>query len=168
MTVLVAVASRHGSTREIAAVIGETLEKRGFDVVVSPVEEVDDVAGYDAIVLGSAVYVGRWLDPARRFVDEHAAELAARPTWLFSSGPIGTPPKPEGEKAVDVRELQATTGAREHRIFAGKLDRSRLGLGERIVVRTVRAQEGDFREPEQVVAWASSIADELTGAPPAG
>jgi menaquinone-dependent protoporphyrinogen oxidase len=162
MRVLVAVASRHGSTYEIAELIGRTLGERGLDVVVAPVEEIDDVGQYSAVVLGSAVYVGKWLEPARRFVDAHAVELAARPTWLFSSGPIGAPPKPEGEKAVEVGTILASTGAREHRIFAGKLDRSRLGLGERMVVRAVRAEEGDFRELDEVAAWASTIARELT------
>jgi menaquinone-dependent protoporphyrinogen oxidase len=163
MTVLVAVASRHGSTREIAELIGRTLEEHGLEVVVAPVDEIDDVAPYDAVVLGSAVYVGKWLEPARRFVDAHAVELAARPTWLFSSGPIGTPPKPEGDKAVEVGSIVARTGAREHRVFAGKLDRSGLGLGERMVVRAVRAEEGDFRELDEVVGWASTIAGDLTG-----
>jgi menaquinone-dependent protoporphyrinogen oxidase len=162
MRVLVAVASRHGSTYEIAELIGGTLRDRGLDVVVAAVEEVDDVAPYDAVVLGSAVYVGKWLEPARRFVDAHATELAARPTWLFSSGPIGTPPKPEGDKAVELGEILASTGAREHRIFAGKLDRGQLGLGERMVVRAVRAEEGDFRELDEVATWAMTIARELT------
>jgi menaquinone-dependent protoporphyrinogen oxidase len=164
MRVLVAVASRHGSTYEIAEQIGRTLEERELDVVVAPVEEVEDVGRYGAVVLGSAVYVGKWLEPARRFVDAHAAELAARPTWLFSSGPIGTPAKPEPDKAVEVDKVLASTGAREHRIFAGKLDRSQLGLGERMVVRAVGAEEGDFRQLDEVAAWASTIARELMGA----
>ena len=161
MTVLVAAASRHGSTREIAEEIGGTLERRGLDVVVAAVEEVDGVSGYEAVVLGSAVYIGNWLEPARRFVDAHAAELAERPTWLFSSGPIGLPPKPEGEKAVQIEPILARSEAREHRIFAGKLDRSRLGLGERVVVRAVRADDGDFRDFEAVSDWAEEIAAEL-------
>lgn len=65
------------------------------------------VGGYDAVVLGSAVYVGRWLEPARELVDAHAEELAARPTWLFSSGPIGDPPKPEADDAVQIAEIAA-------------------------------------------------------------
>jgi menaquinone-dependent protoporphyrinogen oxidase len=63
---------------------------------------------------------------------------------------------------VEVGTILASTGTREHRIFAGKLDRSRLGLGERMVVRAVHAEVGDFRELDEVAAWASTIARELT------
>ena len=83
MKVLVAASSRHGATGEIADEVGRTLEERGLDVQVASLDDVTDVSGFDAFVLGSAVYVGRWLGPARTFVEEHAGELAARPTWLF-------------------------------------------------------------------------------------
>src|SRR5581483_8068768 len=88
MTVLVTAASRHGGTAEIAAAIGRVLRERGVVADVVPVEDVDSLAEYDAVVLGSGVYVGRWLESARTFVDRHGNDLAARPVWLFSSGPI--------------------------------------------------------------------------------
>lgn len=81
MTVLVAAASRHGATREIAEVIAQELGARGVEADVADVERVDDVAGYEAVELGSAIYVGKWLEPARRFVDRHAETLSSRPTW---------------------------------------------------------------------------------------
>jgi len=161
MTVLVAAASRHGSTRDIAGAIARTLAAAGVDAELRDVEEVADVSCYEAVVLGSGVYVGRWLEPARRFVDLYAEELAARPTWLFSSGPVGDPPKPADDKAVQVAELLAATGAREHRLFAGRLDRAALGLGERAVVRVVGAAEGDYRDWGEIDAWARAIASEL-------
>jgi menaquinone-dependent protoporphyrinogen oxidase len=158
---LVAVASRHGSTREIAEAIAGTLRDEGLDVVVSDSADVTDVSGYDAVVLGSAVYVGRWLEPARALVDEHGDELAARPTWLFSSGPIGDPPKPEAEDAVQISEIAERVSARDHRLFAGKLDRSTLGFGERAVVLAFRAPEGDFRDWDEIAGWARGIAAAL-------
>ena len=84
------------------------------------------------------------------FVEEHASELAAGPTWLFSSGPIGDPPKPDADAAVNVDGLVEASGAREHRLFTGRLDRSRLGLGERAVVRVVGAADGDYRDWDDV------------------
>ncbi len=165
MKVLVAASSRHGATGEIADEVGRTLEERGLDVQVASLDDVTDVSGFDAFVLGSAVYVGRWLGPARTFVEEHAGELAARPTWLFSSGPIGDPPKPDADAAVSVDGLVEATGALEHRLFTGRLDRSRLGLGERAVVRVVGAAEGDYRDWDDVRQWAASIADALESAP---
>ena len=119
MKVLVAASSRHGATGEIADEVGRTLEERGLDVQVASLDDVTNVSGFDAFVLGSAVYVGRWLGPARTFVEEHASELAARPTWLFSSGPIGDPPKPDAGAAVNVDGLVEASGALEHRLFTG-------------------------------------------------
>ena len=162
MKVLVAASSRHGATGEIAAEIGRVLTEHGLDVRVASLDDLADVHGFDAFVLGSAVYVGRWLGPARAFVGEHAGELAARPTWLFSSGPIGDPPKPVGDAAVNVDGLVEATGALEHRLFTGRLDRSRLGLGERAVVRVVGAAEGDYRDWDDVREWAGTIAGALT------
>ena len=81
-------ASRHGATREIAAAIAVELEDAGLEVDDRPVEEVEEIDGYDAVVLGSAVDVGKWLAPARRLAEERAEELSRRPVWLFSSGPV--------------------------------------------------------------------------------
>jgi menaquinone-dependent protoporphyrinogen oxidase len=80
---------------------------------------------------------------------------------LFSSGPIGDPPRPEDEAAVHVDDLVTAAGVREHRVFAGRLDRHRLGLGERALVAAFRAPDGDFRDREAIGVWAASIADEL-------
>jgi menaquinone-dependent protoporphyrinogen oxidase len=158
---LVAAASRHGSTQEIAEAIGRTLEEEGIEADVWPVEEVETPAAYDAFVVGSAVYIGSWLEDAREFVDRHADTLRGRPTWLFSSGPIGDPPRPDAEHAVQVDEVLAKTGARGHRLFAGKLDKSRLGFGERAVVLAFRAAEGDFRDWDEIASWAREIAGAL-------
>jgi menaquinone-dependent protoporphyrinogen oxidase len=120
MKVLVTAATRYGATGEIARAIGEVLREHGLDSTVGPPETTTTVDDYDVVVLGSAVYAGRWLKPARELVDRSRGALAARPVWLFSSGPVGDPPKPE-QDPVDVADLVATTGARDHRVFAGKL-----------------------------------------------
>jgi menaquinone-dependent protoporphyrinogen oxidase len=156
--VLVAYASRHGATREIAEAVGERLTERGLPAEVRDVAEVEDLALYGTIVLGSAVYIGRWMRGARDFVEAHAADLRARSVWLFSSGPIGDPPKPEGDDAVGVDEVVAATGAVEHHLFSGRLDRGALGMRERMVVRAVGAPEGDFRDWAEVRTWADRIA----------
>ncbi|MFJ2081177.1 flavodoxin domain-containing protein [Micromonospora chokoriensis] len=165
MRVLVSTASRHGSTDQVAARIAETLRARlpGDAVVdVLPAAEVGDASAYDAVVLGSAVYLGRWLDHARHLADRIATH-SPRPVWLFSVGPIGVPPKPTEEPA-EVRAIVTSTRAREHRLFAGRLDRHRLGFAEKAVVAALRVPDGDFRDWAAIEAWGTQIAAELTGA----
>jgi len=164
MRVLVTASSKHGATADIADAVAGVFEARGLNVTVRSPEDVRDVRGFDAFVVGSAVYAGRWMGEARRFVDRHAEALASRPTWLFSSGPIGDPPKPEAGAAVKLDDVMAKTGAREHRLFPGRLDRRRLGLGERTVVRMVGAADGDYREWNDVAAWADTISEALRAA----
>jgi menaquinone-dependent protoporphyrinogen oxidase len=157
MKVLVTAASKYGATGEIAAAIGDELARHGLDTTVAPPEQIATMDGYDAVVLGSAVYGGHWLKPARELVDRHARDLAAREVWLFSSGPIGDPPKPT-EDPVDVTAIREATRAREHRVFAGKLVRKQLSFGEKAMVVAFRAPDGDFRDWTEIKVWASRIA----------
>jgi menaquinone-dependent protoporphyrinogen oxidase len=161
--VLVTVASRHGATTAIGDAICRTLVGRGLDVTALPPEQVGDVTAYDAVVLGSAVYMGRWLDPAKRFVERYGDALGERPVWLFSSGPIGDPPKPAGDPP-EVAAVVERLGARGHEVFNGRLDRSRLGFSERLIVKGVKAPDGDFRDWEVVRTWADGIATALGAA----
>ncbi|MDT0166837.1 flavodoxin domain-containing protein [Actinotalea sp. AC32] len=160
MRVLVAVASRHGSTREIAEEVAAVLTGSGMTVDVRDPDEVDTLEPYDAVVLGSAVYVGRWAASARAMVDRLAAGLAARPVWLFSSGPVGTPPVPLGDPD-EVPSLMTRLGAQGHRTFAGRLDKGSLALAERAVVALLQAEQGDFRSWPDIRDWARTIAHDL-------
>lgn len=161
MRVLIAVASKHGGTAEIAEWIGATLTESGVDAVVRAAEDVGGIDGFDAVVLGSGVYAGHWLESGRRLSAALTPLLVDRPVWLFSSGPVGDPPKPEtGPLGID--ELMDAIGAREHRLFAGRIARDRLGFGERAVVTALRVADRDDRPRDEVVAWARSIAAELT------
>ena len=163
MNVLVTAASRHGATTEVAASIGAALQAAGLEVYVQDPAEVTALVGYDAAVIGSAVYVGRWLEPAKDLVQREKVALSRIPVWLFSSGPIGDPPKPADEP-LDPAPLAELIGAREHRVFAGRVDRRRLGFAEKAVMAAVRAPEGDFRPWPEIEAWSRQIAAALTGA----
>jgi menaquinone-dependent protoporphyrinogen oxidase len=162
MTVLVTAASKHGATLEIAEAIARVLDEHGVSAELVDIDEVSDLGRYDAVVLGSAVYMGQWLKQAQRFVAAHAGELAGRPTWLFSSGPIvGDPPRHDpADEAAGRRALEASH-AREHRLFAGKLDKSKLGLLEKAAVHAAHASEGDHRDWAEVDRWAADIAVQL-------
>lgn len=164
MNALVTAASKYGSTTEIAQAIVDVLSETGVDATVRPPETVDSLAGFDAVVLGSAVYAGHWMKPATELVDRLGDELAARDVWLFSSGPIGEPPKPE-EDPVDAGPMIEATGARDHRMFPGRLVKKNLSFGEKAIVLALRAPEGDFRDWEAVRAWASEISEALRTQP---
>jgi WS/DGAT/MGAT family acyltransferase len=165
MRILVSSASRHGSTAEAATRIAGSL-RAGLpaEIVLDelPAAEVGDPASYDAVVLGSAVYMGRWLDDARQLAERIAAQ-PPRPVWLFSVGPIGDPPKPD-EQPAEVGDIVRETRARGHRLFAGRLDRHRLGFGEKAVVMALHVKDGDFRDWGALDAWGSQIAVELSRA----
>lgn len=161
MTILVTAASKHGATMEIAEAIGRALTEAGMVSSVHPVAEVASIDSYEAVVLGSAVYMGHWLEPARTFATHNGEALKARPAWLFSSGPVGDPPLPKAEDAVKVGDLMSSTGARGHQLFTGCIDRQRLGFGERAVMRAVGGKEGDFRDWDAIAGWASEIATAL-------
>lgn len=166
MRVLVSVASKHGATDEIGHRIAVTLEGAGLTVVMVAPEAVVSVDGYDAVVLGSGIYAGRWLEPAKAFVDRNHEVLSTKRVWLFSSGPIGDPPKPVEEPA-DAAAMIAATGAIEHRTFAGRLEKGDLGFGEKLIVNALRAPEGDFRPWDEIDAWAWDIAKALKAEPAA-
>jgi menaquinone-dependent protoporphyrinogen oxidase len=161
--ILVSAASRHGATAEIATHIAEALRAAlPGDAVVEVLHAagVGDITSYDAFVVGSAIYMGRWLDDARRLA-ELIATHPPRPVWLFSSGPVGDPAQP-AEEPAEIGGLVKTTGARDHRLFAGRLDRNQLGFAEKTVVRALRVPTGDFRDWDAVTTWAAHIAAELS------
>ena len=134
----------------------------GLTAVALPVERRPDPAGYDAVVLGSGVYAGRWLEPARHHAADQASALRRRPVWLLSSGPIGEPPFPPDEPH-DAEPIGRLLGARGHRVFPGRLDKKLLGIGERAMVTAMRAPVGDFRDWDALRAWAEEIAADLAG-----
>lgn len=170
MSVLIAYASRLGSTTSIAARIAARLETHGLTAADHPVGAVGELTHYDAFVIGSAVYAGHWLKEATAFVHIHRAVLATCPVWLFSSGPVGQfATKVEPVDPADVHDLSTTVHARDHRIFSGALDRqaidgSDLGFAERFVAKRF-VPEGDFRDWPAIDAWADEIAHELAVTP---
>ncbi len=178
MKVLVAFASRHGATQGIAERIAETLLRSGLDAEARPVGSIRTLEGYDAVVVGSAAYMFHWLGEASSFVKRNRAALAARPVWLFSSGPLGTEPtdaQGRDQKEVsmprEMPELMTMSGARGHEVFFGVYyrERPRIGVAERLMSLMPAARdalpEGDFRDWPAIEAWAQHIATELAGVP---
>jgi menaquinone-dependent protoporphyrinogen oxidase len=177
MKVLVAYASRHGTTRGVAERIASTLGGAGLDAVVLPVRKAGGLEAYDAFVIGSATYMFRWLGEASGFVRRNRATLASRPTWLFSCGPLGAEPldeqgrdKRETASPHEIPDLVAAVGARGHHVFFGAWDPGwrPIGLTERLVRIMPAARDafpnGDFRDWPEIEAWAARVAAELGAA----
>jgi menaquinone-dependent protoporphyrinogen oxidase len=179
MNVLVAYATRHGSTGGIAERIAAGLREASLPAEARSVDEVRDIAPYDAFVIGGAAYMFHWLDGATRFVKKHRAVLAERPVWLFSSGPIGPDlvDKDGNDVLVTTRpkewpELIAMVRPRGDRVFFGAWDPSAppVGMAERLMhLMPASARNampaGDFRDWPAIDAWAAEIAGALQPVP---
>jgi menaquinone-dependent protoporphyrinogen oxidase len=170
MSILVAYASKSGATAEIAERIAATLRAAGQESEARPVEGLDDLAGYDAFVIGSALYYGSWMKEATAFVRRNWVLLASRPVWLFSSGPISPETTDaegrdlhEGAEPRQLAELREVLEPRDHRVFFGRLDRRKLGFVDRLVASlpAFPGAEGDFRDWDEIEAWAAGIAHEV-------
>jgi menaquinone-dependent protoporphyrinogen oxidase len=161
MHVLIATGSRHGSTRDIGDHLAKTLKGMGIDATSCDVAEVESLEHVDAVVIGSAVYMGQWTKEAQTFVDHFRAELLVLPTWVFSSGPVGEPPQPEGEPPSHLK-VRETVEAEDDRVFPGALDRSQLGLGERLMVKVIGVEDGDYRPWDEIEEFAREIGRTLS------
>lgn len=163
--VLVAYGTKNGSTRDIASTIAGVLRERGLTAEVRPAQDVRSVEGYDAVVLGGALYMNRWHRAAARFARRQAGTLAGRPVWLFSSGPLDAsagerdiPPVAGAARAAD------RLAARGHKTFGGRLAEGANGLIARQLLKQGRG--GDFRDPARIRAWAHEIAEQLKAGKP--
>lgn len=163
--VLVTYASKHGATAEIAEKIGQTLRQASLQADVLPVNRVSDLKPFQAVVLGSAVYMGQWRKEAVNFLKTNEKSLAERPVWLFSSGPMGKGdpvqltkgwrfPKSQGPIIDRIRP-------RDIALFHGMLDMKKLNFFEKWVIKNVKAPIGDFRDWDAIATWATAIAGAL-------
>ncbi len=160
MRILMVVGSRHGATQEIGEAIGEVLTEAGHEVVHRDPDDFTSTMGFEAMILGSAIYYGRWVSAVRELVERHAGTLAATPLWVFWSGPLGTKGVPRGS-VEGMDELLERLRPRGFREFDGRADRGELGMRERAVVSLVGANYGDYRDFDEVRSWALEIADDL-------
>lgn len=166
MRVLVAYASRNGSTAEIAQRIADELRHEGLDVDCSEADAVASLDGYGAVILGSAVYARRWRPAARRFVRRHRRVLPGLPWWVFSSGPVGEP-KPNDARAASWLEPPRTMarverlGARAHVVFGGRVPVQPRTFIERAMVRNTPERFADRRDWDEIARWASDVAGQL-------
>jgi menaquinone-dependent protoporphyrinogen oxidase len=175
MKVLVGYESKYGATEGIAERIGERLRARGLEADVVRCSDISDATGYDAYVVGSATYEFNWRKGARKFVSRHADALSTHPTWLFSSGPVGTETVDKdgndvlkGAEPKQFAKFADLVHPRGTQVFRGAYHHDKVRGTDRIVawmpgIRDI-LPEGDFREWDAIDGWADSIADSLGAA----
>ena len=164
-TIIVTYASKHGATAEISKKIGEILTQAGFQTALADAKTVGDLSPYWAIVLGSAVYYGKWRQEAVKLLKANEQVLSTKPTWLFSSGPTG-----DGKPLELLNGWRFPPGQQEiadriqpHDIalFHGALDPDKLNYFEKWILKNVKSPVGDYRDWDTITSWANSIAETL-------
>jgi len=160
--VLVAYATKHGSTREVAEIVGAGLSRTGLETVVRPAHEVDGLEPYDAVVLGGALYTGRWHRAAVAFLRRHRRALRTRPLAVFALGPRTLDDADvEGARAQLGRALEKVPEVVPvaTAVFGGVIDPTKLRFPFN------RMEASDARDWDAIRAWAGDVAEALAGNP---
>ena len=176
--VLIGYASAHGSTKGIAIRVGELVGAEGFEVDVRPIDEIESVDSYDAVILGSAIHNQQWLPAAALFVRTQGAVLAGRPVWLFSVCSIGEtssffserlarPMRRRRKEPAVVSEVRKTLDVGDHRFFAGVIERSHWSVAGNLFLRLFGGTFGDHRDWPDIERWATGVARSLPSSPDA-
>jgi menaquinone-dependent protoporphyrinogen oxidase len=162
--ILVAYATRTGSTAEVADAIARRLCEAGLSAEVRPVAEVSSLDGYSAAVLGSAVRYSAWLPEMTGFLSAHRDALSGMHVAFFTMHmlALGDDPAAMAERAKYTAEARQVVTPVEETFFAGQIDPARLSLFDRLAVRVVKSPIGDRRDWSLIKDWATSLAPRLT------
>jgi menaquinone-dependent protoporphyrinogen oxidase len=157
--ILIAYASKAGSTVEIAAKIGEFLSRQNQSVDVLPVAKVTDLSAYSAVIVGSAIRMGQVLPEAMKFIRANQAALAQK---TFSTFIVCMTLKDDTEAnrqtvSAYLDPVRALVKPASEGLFAGVMDLRKLPLFERLISKALKAPEGDFRRWDQIQAWADTV-----------
>jgi menaquinone-dependent protoporphyrinogen oxidase len=154
--ILVTYGTKHGSTREVAEIVAETLAEHGLAVETLPAARVDDVAPYAGVVLGGAIYMGRWHPDAVQFLDLHRGSLATMPVAIFGMGPRTLEPRDaDASRAQLVKALRQVPEVDPCAlaVFGGVIDPYKLRFPFN------RFPASDARDWSAIRTWATQIAD---------
>ncbi|APA97735.1 flavodoxin domain-containing protein [Nocardia seriolae] len=164
--VLVAYGSKRGGTAEMAEWIGDALRAANLTVEVRPAREVRSLSGFGPVILGGALYSGRWHRHARAFARRFGRQLRERPVWLFGSGPLDdSADRLEPGKLFGTGGLRKTAtrlAARDCAVFGGRLERDARGFPASAMAKK---SAGDYRNPDRIKLWAKDIAAQINHDP---
>jgi menaquinone-dependent protoporphyrinogen oxidase len=163
-SILVVYGTWAGSTAEVADIIGKTLAEGGYRVDIKPVESVKSPAGYQAVIIGSAIRIGKVKPEVMDFVKSHKSELEKIPTAYFVVCMTMKDDTTDNRKIVNayLDPLRGQVRPVDAGLFAGKMDYSSLGFFARIAVKYfVKVPEGDFRDGNAIKAWAKALLPKL-------
>jgi menaquinone-dependent protoporphyrinogen oxidase len=156
--IMIAYATKHGSTREVAEAVAERLRIHGLDVELRAAPDVRELDDYDAVVLGGALYMGRWHDEARGFLKRHRMKLAGMPVAVFGMGPrtmsdtdVKGSRKQLERALARVPEVEPVTKA----IFGGVVAPAKLSFPLN------RMPASDARDWTAIESWADELAESL-------
>jgi menaquinone-dependent protoporphyrinogen oxidase len=160
--VLIAYASKYGSTKEIAEKVGAVIKGEGLDTDILSADKVMDISAYKDIIIGAAMYIGMWRKEAKNFVTKYEKALAEKRVWVFSSGPSG-----KGDPAQLLKGVVVPAGIKlildrikpqDIVVFHGNLNVNKMGGLEKFMVKRVGGDTGDYRDWEMITAWARKTA----------
>jgi menaquinone-dependent protoporphyrinogen oxidase len=156
--ILVTYASRCGSTGEVANAIGKTLAPAGVSVDVLPLKQIINLSGYQAVFVGSAIRMAKWLPEAANFVNENRAALQRVPTAYFTvcATLIEDTPANRARAAGFIASVRAMFTPAAEGYFAGKVDPNSLSFIENISLQAKGVPQGDFRDWDKITNWAQS------------
>ena len=168
--ILVAYASRGGSTAGVAEAIGQTLAAGGAEVDVRSMTEIDDVTAYQAVVAGSAIQAHEWLPEAMQFLRRYRAALAQKPFAAFLVCMTLTMRDPRAREFVAswLEPVRALVKPVSEGFFAGALDLRKVPsfsdrLKFRLSVLLGVWSEGDHRDWDAIRSWAEKTRPLLAG-----
>ena len=155
---LVAYATRNGSTAEIASAVGKELESAGHSVVVKEMKAVTSLEGYDAFVIGAPVYMGKVID-ITKFVGRFKDTLAGKPVAAFAVGlaVVSNDPKQQEESRKALEASLAPVKPVAVTLFGGVVNPAKLSFIQRKMTEPAKSPIGDFRDWNAIAAWAREL-----------
>lgn len=156
---LVAYASKYGSTGGVADAIGQELCSKGATVDVLLMKNVVDLGSYQGVVVGSPIYMGEWLPEAVDVVKNNVEVLRRIPVAYFLvCMTLREPTQENRAKALAYLDpvLKAIPEINPVGIgaFAGALDYSNLSWPTKMIMKSKGEPQGDFRDWKAIRAWA--------------